>query len=210
MMLSLVTIPEKGPTELSLKLPQPRSGACVSVLNCKMYVWGGHTQFLLEVGGDCCPIEDNLPNSDESYMDVYNLSSRNWEQYPTSGDIPHVGDGPTMVGFEESLYVFGGFNDGVYTGDLYEFNTITNTWSCVAMSDDAVKPSPRYGLGSVLYNEKIFIFGGISPLIDSLQLGAKYFSAQKFKRELTYGFNNEMFLFDIKKGQCINVHCRRN
>ena len=201
-MTSLVTIPEKTEEELQYKFPQPRTGSSIAVLNYCMYVWGGHTQFLFKAGVDeCCPIDDVLPNSDENFMDVYNILSRTWEQYNTSGDIPNIGDGSTMVGSGKSLYLFGGCNDGIYSGDMYRFDTDSKVWSLVELSDGgAVKPSPRYRMDSVLYQESMCMFGGAGPLSTSLQPGAQYISIQRYNRDLLYGWNNEMFLFDFNKG----------
>ena len=204
-MLSLITIPEQElQEEDGVEFPQPRTGASIAILDYKMYLWGGHTQFLLEAGEDeCCPIDEVLPNTEENFMDAFNILAKKWERYATAGDIPHVGDGPTMVGYEDCLYLFGGFNDGTYSGDMYKFNTLTHVWSIVELSDGgAIKPSPRYRMDSVLYNGKMFIFGGVGPLVQSLQDGAQYVSTQRYNRDLKYGWNNEMFYFDIRKGWC--------
>ena len=190
---------------LTEPLPEPRSGSSVAVVEDCMYMWGGHTQWLFEneVGpeAEAYPVEDTLPNTDEKAIDVYNILHNTWHQHATTGDVPDLGNGSALIPFEQYLFLFGGWNDGAFSSELYCFNTMTYTWELVPLSDESIKPSPRYLIGAVLYNSEICIFGGVGAPIIHIQPGATYTSFRKYSFEYGYGWNNEMFLYSITKSK---------
>ena len=181
-------------------IPEPKTGYCLAVIDHFMYTWGGHTQQLVEdpeVGA--YPVEESLPNTDDNFIDVYDIHNKVWHQYATSGDVPDLGNGSTMVAYGHDLYLFGGWNEGDFSSDLYKFDTNTNTWELIVLADDQVKPSPRYRTEAVLYNHHICIYGGTGSLIENIQPGARYVELKQYSHNYGYGWNNEMYLFDIKK-----------
>ena len=191
-------------------VPAPRSGSCVAVIDHFMYTWGGHTQQLVEdPDRPPYPVDESLPNTDDNFIDVYDIHNKVWHQYATSGDAPDLGNGSTMVAYGHDLYLFGGWNEGDFSSDLYKFDTNTNTWELIDLADDQVKPSPRYLTDAVLYNHQICIYGGVGPPIDrsAIQQGAEYFGFQQHNHDYGFGWNNEIFLYDIEKSKSLfSIH----
>ena len=99
------------------------------------------------------------------------------------------------------IFLFGGWNDGQFSSDMYCFDTSSNTWELVSLSDESVKPSPRYLTGAVLYRGRIAIFGGVGPPISNIQSGATYIGYSQYSHDYGFGWNNEMFLYDIQNSK---------
>ena len=80
-------------------LPEPRSGSCMAIIDHSVYLWGGHTQLLFDDEGETYPVEEILPNTDDHFIDVYNILHNRWQQYSTYGDVPNLGNGSTFTPF---------------------------------------------------------------------------------------------------------------
>jgi len=83
------------------------------------------------------------------------------------------------------IYVFGGSNADVKpTADLFEFNTVTKTWTELTNMTTGQAPSPRSGhtMGSI--GKKIFVFGGAV-----------------WSGEEWHDHSNELFVFDTETRQ---------
>lgn len=184
-------------------LPEPRSGHCMAVANHRLYVWGGHTQLLENADGETFPVDETLPNTDEHFIDVYDILCNAWQQYSTTGDIPDLGNGSTFTPFEHHIYLFGGWNEGDFSSDIYAFDIFTNTWELITLSDAVVTPSPRYLTSAVLYGNKICIFGGVGPPISSPQAGAAYIGFRQHAFDYGFGWNNEMYFYDINASKFV-------
>jgi hypothetical protein len=66
---------------------------------------------------------------------------------------------PSAVVHEDSLYIFGGHDGGVYRNDLLVFNLETRVW----LLDQEVSgggPSPRDAHAAVVHDEWMYVFGG--------------------------------------------------
>ena len=177
--------------------PDPRSGHCMALVNYCMYVWGGHTQLLFEgeLEGELYPVDETLPNTDDHFIDVYDILNYTWDRCSTSGDVPDLGNGSTLVAHNHYLYLFGGWNEGDFSSDMYRFDTHANSWERIQLSDDKL-PSPRYLTAAVLYCDKIYYFGGVGGPVASIQHGANYIEFQQHDHSYGFGWNNEMFAFD--------------
>ena len=190
-------------------IPEARTGSCVAIVDQCMYVWGGHTQLLI----DNTPVEEILPNTDDNYIGVYNIHDNSWHQVPTTGDVPDLGNGSTFVAYLQQILLFGGWNEGEFSNDVYCFDTRDNSWKLIAVLDDTAKPSPRYLTGAVLVCEdsgsnKLCVFGGVGSPIEKLQKGARYIGYRSHARDFGFGWNNEMFLFDIEKSKAFLSICK--
>lgn len=68
--------------------------------------------------------------------------------------------GHVAVSYQNSMYVFGGWDGTNCLDDLYEYSYVTNLvyeirrWS-------GIKPKPRYRHEALVYNDDVFIFGGV-------------------------------------------------
>jgi len=67
------------------------------------------------------------------------------------------------------MYVFGGQeDDNKKMNDMWSFDLQTNAWSQIDQSGSSYKPTPRSGHSSVVYGDKMYIFGGIVELTKEL------------------------------------------
>lgn len=70
---------------------------------------------------------------------------------------------------DQKMYVFGGQeNDNKKLNDLWQFDLQTCQWSQVDQSTSDYKPTPRSGHSTIVYGEKMYIFGGILELTKEL------------------------------------------
>jgi hypothetical protein len=58
------------------------------------------------------------------------------------------------------MVVFGGFANGERTNEVYILNLLTMKWTHVDIS--TTKPGIRSGHSGAIYNDGLYIFGGIS------------------------------------------------
>jgi len=63
---------------------------------------------------------------------------------------------PEYLSYPSSMYVFGGYCDGVKTNDVWVYDVVTENW--VQKTSGA---TARYGHTAVTINDKMYIFGGI-------------------------------------------------
>jgi len=97
------------------------------------------------------------------------------EATPVAGECAGGPEGPTKrasmsVGVhEQKMYVFGGQeNDNKKLNDLWCFDLQSGSWSQVDQSGADYKPTPRSGHSTIVYGDKMYIFGGILELTKEL------------------------------------------
>jgi N-acetylneuraminic acid mutarotase len=85
----------------------------IVVHNRSIYIFGGY---------------DGFNRVNDFYE--YNVDYNTWSEvlYTGSGTMPTPRHSHSAVIYEESMFVFGGY-DGHYRNDFYRFNFVTNTWS---------------------------------------------------------------------------------
>ena len=87
----------------------------------------------------------------------------------------------------KSVYMFGGQeDDNRKLNDVWSFNCDDNSWSQVKFEQNDFLPTPRSGHSTVVYGQKIFIFGGILELTKEL---------------------NDLVVFDLKTGKFSSSDC---
>lgn len=64
---------------------------------------------------------------------------------------------------DDVLYLFGGRSNS-YTNKLHSLNTYTGEWKLYPPGNEVESPMPCYGASMVLYSNKLFVFGGYTPL----------------------------------------------
>lgn len=70
---------------------------------------------------------------------------------------------------DQKMYVFGGQeDDNKKLNDMWCYDLQTNAWSQVDQSGCEYKPTPRSGHSTVVYGDKMYIFGGILELTKEL------------------------------------------
>jgi len=79
----------------------------------------------------------------------------------TLGSTPTPRHSHSAVVYEDSMYVFGGY-DGHYRNDFYRFNFTTHQWTQIHLkqSGNGVWPKSRYRTSTTVYKDMMFLFGG--------------------------------------------------
>ena len=75
------------------------------------------------------------------------------------GSAPSPRDRHTAVVYNNSLYVFGGFDGSSKKNDFHGYNFETKSWSSVPVAA-GFPPSARHSHCAVVYENSMFIFGG--------------------------------------------------
>jgi N-acetylneuraminic acid mutarotase len=127
-------------TKASLK--NSRSGHTANVFNDKIYVIGG---------GDS---ENAGPGTAFPYFDVYDPANNFWESKENLTQS-RIGHGSGII--NNKLYICSGFSSNTELNDLREYDFNSNLWTT-----RAPLPAPRRMFVACVYNDKFFIFGGIS------------------------------------------------
>lgn len=100
----------------------------------------------------------------ESLNDTYrfNLHNRQWQLVDTGGERPSPRNSHTMVTCNGNLYVFGGWSEGKFLGDLFVLHSHGSTWSEIRLNRNAIKPCGRIGHTANVFRNSIFVFGGFA------------------------------------------------
>ena len=170
-----------------MAVSRKRNGGCGIVFEQKLYLWGG------------------CEYSDYSF-DVFDFNKRTWSHQPTSGNFPSLscedtlGLGSSLVVHPESrsFYLYGGWNEGRFSSEVYRCSVDTWQWEIVELTT-IVKPMPRYLAGMVVYNDRLCMFGGVGLLISDgyKDPGAVYDMASVKGVVQAFGWNNDYYEFDI-------------
>ncbi|KAA8651606.1 Kelch motif domain protein [Aspergillus tanneri] len=107
-------------------------------------------------------------NNDQIYAFVYNhvlrlnLNTLRWELVDNYGDIPGVRMGHTATLYQgDKLVVFGGENEHrEYLSDVVILDIPTSTWSQPEIRGPIPRGRARHA--AVIYDEKLFIIGGVT------------------------------------------------
>ncbi|KAG1744459.1 hypothetical protein EDB19DRAFT_1894578 [Suillus lakei] len=86
-----------------------------------------------------------------------------WSHPDTLGDVPPPCRAHTATLVDRKIVVFGGGQGPVYYDSTYIFDTTTRSWFCPLFPHSQfppLHPAPRRAHTAVLYNGKIYIFGG--------------------------------------------------
>ena len=181
----------------------PRCGFCMVHHQDKVYIWGGLSQVLNTQGEDVYPVDFTLPDTEDCILDEYDIEDNSWHCHKTTQDAPDYGKGSTMVGYENYLFLFGGWNDEDFTSAVHRLDLDTFEWKKldVGESPGTTEPSPRYLTNAIVYRHLMCVFGGTGPPIPSerIQLGAEYIELRQYDFDYGFGWNNEMFFFDLEK-----------
>ena len=118
---------------------------------------------------------------------VYDESEGTWELIESIGESPGPRMGHAAVDIGNTLIIFGGKNGSVYYKDIYSYNTLTNIWESIQVQSD-INPTAVEGACMAVYDDDIYIFGGISEFrsnnyVWKFKLGSNVFellSADKY------------------------------
>lgn len=121
--------------------PDPRGYHTSSVVDGKLYIFGGH-------GG-----------SYRNDLHVYDPARNTWDPVTPTGTPPSPRQYHTASVINGKLYIFGGSDSSFpYRNDLHVFDPVLRTWS--ELSPVGPRPNGRWGHTGAVINGKIYIFGG--------------------------------------------------
>ncbi|CAO3640182.1 unnamed protein product [Mucor fragilis] len=101
----------------------------------------------------------------DPYFYVLHTNTRQWSRVRTKGRLPTERAGhSTCVSDDGVMYIFGGHFQRKYLNDLCAFNVkeypAKAEWEFIRVENQG--PTPRSGHISVIYDKKLYIFGGIN------------------------------------------------
>lgn len=134
----------------SIGAPAPRANMASCMYKNKIYINGGH-------GG--------LGFQRTAFHDLYcfDVETETWEHLECTNEKPPPGrGGHSLFGYEDKLYVYGGWNQEMHFNNMMVFDLETKEWA----EADVVFGTPRWNHCSLLveaipnFSYKFFIFGG--------------------------------------------------
>jgi len=133
-------------------IPSPRDRHCAIAHNNSFYIFGGfdgtsRVNDFYEFDFTTLSWKRILPN----------LNTGTGIQIAASASPPTPRHSHSAVVYQDSLYVFGGY-DGSYRSDFHEYNFLTNTW--VSIPPLGRSPRARYRATCVTYKNKMILYGG--------------------------------------------------
>ncbi|XP_041354748.1 nitrile-specifier protein 5-like isoform X2 [Gigantopelta aegis] len=143
--------------------PIPRTGSSSTTIGIRLYIFGGRTG--LQLGGTV--LND---------LHVLDLKANTWHQVRTNGNPPLPRYLHSMIAIGNTIYVFGGCSEFGRLNDLYSFDTVSNTWTKLATSNEI---KGRTGAGFLAIDDSVYVIGGLC--------GGKNLQ--------------DMFRFDVQSGQ---------
>lgn len=206
-----------------------RNGGCGVVFEGKFYLWGGQTADKVSLGDDSdseeadsddeieiavdLPRKDvdpkKRPNLANHPFDVLDTATCEWSRQPTGGTPPLLGLGSSLVVHQptSSFFLYGGWNDRRFSGDVYRISTESWDWEVLEPSvSSGVVPSPRYRTCVIMHGSAVCVFGGVGPDIvkgsnsDNAK-GAEYHEYRRNDVPSGFGWNNEYYEFDFEKSK---------
>ncbi|XP_050433493.1 kelch domain-containing protein 3-like [Adelges cooleyi] len=128
----------------------------VTAVGDRMYIFGGR----------CGKIIKNRKDHEVYSSDVYyyDTTLNIWVRPIVHGHKPPGRRNHSAFFHNNFWYIYGGFdkNEKTYFDDLYRYNVVRSTWSKVTPIGTA--PCARKRQISLVVEDRVFIYGGISPL----------------------------------------------
>ncbi|KII65773.1 Kelch domain-containing protein 10 [Thelohanellus kitauei] len=115
--------------------------------------------FIYIFGGSGFPLGDRMSN----FLVSFNVKNQTWQKLPqlnnNDQNIPPVMYGSSMVHFNGSLYLFGGYDGYEFLNSMFKFCLETQEWSRVPQ--DGEIPPPDYRVFGTVFQNQYYCFGGI-------------------------------------------------
>uniref|UniRef100_A0A5S6QUW7 Kelch domain-containing protein 3 n=1 Tax=Trichuris muris TaxID=70415 RepID=A0A5S6QUW7_TRIMR len=136
--------------------PQWRDFHSTTIIGDRMYVFGGRSD---ESG----PYHTNSEFYDPELM-YLDFKENCWHKVATKGDAPRGRRSHSCWSQHGMLYMFGGYNGSLneHYNDLYGFDPVNSSWTKLEVHGNA--PKPRRRQCCVPVGDRVFMFGGTSPL----------------------------------------------
>ncbi len=122
--------------------PSSRCDGTVQAINGSLYAFGGTS---------------TLPDATSVDNNVWIFNGSAWSIFTVSGTKPSARCCFGSTTNNSKLYIFGGVPGG---NDLWELDIESREWTQLTPTGAVGSPSERYGAGSGIFENKLYIFGG--------------------------------------------------
>ncbi|XP_077497476.1 kelch domain-containing protein 3-like [Amblyomma americanum] len=135
--------------------PCRRSYFTASAIGTRIYVWGGAV----------CDLSDGIRECENSIYYLETTTST-WVRPLVQGVPPVAREGHAAFVYNEELYIFGGLSllQGTYCADMHKYNPEASCWTEVRPR--GLGPSPGSSRGYFTTGERVFVFGGVGPVLN--------------------------------------------
>ena len=125
--------------------PCQRSLHTAAVANGCLYIFGGY---------------DGQSRINDFHC--YSFSEKTWSPVIPSNpqNAPSPRDRHVSVVYQNSLFIFGGFDGTSRVNDFYQFDFNTMSWNTIHPAHGSIPPSPRHSHSAVVYKDSLYVFGG--------------------------------------------------
>ena len=125
--------------------PEARTDHIMTLFDHSMYIFGGY-------------------DGHNRYQNMYKYDLKKntgWELIAATGDLPspRFGHSASVHVASKQLLLFGGWDGKETLNDLYSFSFTTKIWKKITTT--GASPPHRYRHTSVVFNDSIFVFGGV-------------------------------------------------
>ena len=113
--------------------------------------------------GDCVWLFGGIDrNTGLSGNSTYRLvvERSQWQLATPRGDLPRARNSHTFVTCGGNMFLFGGWDQGVFFDDLHVLHSHGREW--LQMAQPAVRPCPRMGHSAAVFRNSMFVFGGFA------------------------------------------------
>jgi len=122
--------------------PRLRSLHVGIVVNDGLYIFGGY---------------DGSNRVNDFYK--FDFKFAEWSRITSAASSgPSARDRHIAVSWQNSIYIFGGYDGGNRVNDFWRFDTTNNTWTLIEST--GTPPTPRHSHSGVEYNGSMYIFAG--------------------------------------------------
>ena len=177
--------------------PQERWGHCSTVIDGKVFMWGGH-----------CGAA-GTPGDHHNVVDIYDPASQRWSQQKTSGPTPPGLINAACVGISPYMYLYAGRNidTGEYFNSIHQLDTRILAWTEIKAVNPLQAPMKKSGAHMVSYSDSLLVtIGGYGVLLENPQPHADYVAdTDEGYEEL--GWTNELGVFNLTTSKLIISLC---
>lgn len=149
---------------------QPRAAHTSSVLNNKIYFFGGWN-------GESAM---NITN-------IYSIDKDKWSNLITSGEVPSERNNHSSCVYKNRIYIHGGHNGQDWLGDFYYLDITNNNWKEIKKNESFPIERACHSLSHI--NNKLYLFGGYNGKKSFNDV--EIFDIKTSKWYVEYEFNGE-------------------
>lgn len=122
--------------------PSPRNAHTATVINKKIYIFGGHYQ-----------------NYHLNDLYIYDPNKNEWEKPKLKGEIPQWVRGHSASFIFNKIYFFGGYDGNTRNNDIYRLTLDDLSFKRIKSNRENITPRQRHS-ANIINNFKILFFGG--------------------------------------------------